>query len=229
VPAIPKHRGAIINSAVTLFRQRGYSATGLNDIVEASGAPKGSLYYYFPAGKASIAVAAVQEAARRVADTVARLARETSSTGALLKGHARLLAGWMRKSGFRDGCPITTVLLELAPQDRAVAQAGRDAYLARLAILEEKLMADGFPAARAKRLAGLCVSAMQGALIQARVERTGAPIEAAAEELATILGQLSGRSQPRAGARGPAAGAARSGPVQHTLSDQPVRRRLPEG
>ena len=28
----------------------------------------------------------------------------------------------------RDGCPITTVLLELAPADRAVAQAGRAAY-----------------------------------------------------------------------------------------------------
>jgi TetR/AcrR family transcriptional regulator, lmrAB and yxaGH operons repressor len=191
VTAIAKHRRPIINAAVVLFRQRGYSATGLNDIVEASGAPKGSLYHYFPGGKASIAVAAVEEAGRRVADTVAQLARETLSTGELLKGHARLLAGWMRKSGFRDGCPITTVLLELAPGDRAVAQVGREAYLARLAVLKEKLMADGFPARRAERLAGLCVSAIQGALIQARVERSGAPIEAAAEELAELLNQLS--------------------------------------
>jgi len=38
---------------------QGYACTGLNDIVDASGAPKGSLYHYFPAGKASIAVAAV--------------------------------------------------------------------------------------------------------------------------------------------------------------------------
>jgi TetR/AcrR family transcriptional regulator, lmrAB and yxaGH operons repressor len=200
VPAIAKHRRPIINAAVALFRQRGYSATGLNDIVEASGAPKGSLYYYFPEGKASIAVAAVEEAGRRVANTVSELAEAASSTGELLKAHARLLAGWMRKSSFRDGCPITTVLLELAPEDRAVAQAGRDAYAARLAILKKKLMADGFSAGRAERLAGLCVSAIQGALIQARVERSGAPLEAAAEELAELLYQLSGRSS--ADARG---------------------------
>jgi len=190
LPAIAKHRQPIINAAVTLFRRHGYSATGLNDIVEESSAPKGSLYHYFPAGKPSIAVAAVEEAGRRVAETASQLAAKTSSTGELIREHARLLAGWMRKSGFRDGCPITTVLLELAPEDRAVAQAGREAYAARLAILTEKLIADGFPAERAKRLAGLCVSAIQGALIQARVERSGAPIETTADELASMLHRM---------------------------------------
>jgi TetR/AcrR family transcriptional repressor of lmrAB and yxaGH operons len=196
LPAIPKHRQPIINAAVTLFRRQGYSATGLNDIVDESGAPKGSLYHYFPAGKSSIAVAAVEEAGRRVAETVAQLARQTPSTGDLIKAHARLLAGWMRKSGFRDGCPITTVLLELAPTDRAVAQAGREAYTARLAILADKLVADGFPAERAERLAGLCVSAIQGALIQARVERSGMPIEAAASELARMQYELAAHEHP---------------------------------
>jgi TetR/AcrR family transcriptional repressor of lmrAB and yxaGH operons len=100
----------------------------------------------------------------------------------------------MQKSGFRDGCPITTVLLELAPRDRAVAQAGREAYTARLAILTERLIADGIAPERARRLAGLCVSAIQGALIQARVERSGAPIEIAADELARMLDALSGHS-----------------------------------
>ena len=199
MPAIPKHRQPIVNAAVTLFRRQGYSATGLNDIVDASGAPKGSLYHYFPAGKASIAVAAVEEAGRRVAKTVAQLARETPSAGALIKGHARLLAGWMRKSGFRDGCPITTVLLELAPADRAVAQAGREAYAARLSILTDKLKADGFPAEGAERLAVLCASAIQGALIQARVERSGAPLEAAADELARMLDDAASRRSTRAG------------------------------
>lgn len=193
MPATPKHRQPVIDAAVTLFRRQGYIATGLNDIVEASGAPKGSLYYYFPEGKPSIAVAAVEEAGRRVARTVAKLADEVRSTGELIRAHARLLAGWMQKSGFRDGCPITTVLLELAPRDRTVAQAGRDAYAARLGILTERLIADGFPRERARRLARLCVSAIQGALIQARVERSGAPIETAADELARMLEALAGR------------------------------------
>jgi TetR/AcrR family transcriptional repressor of lmrAB and yxaGH operons len=190
MPAVPKHRQPITDAAVLLFRRNGYSATGLNEIVEISGAPKGSLYYYFPEGKASIAAAAVEEAGRRVAATVGKLADECGSTGDLLRAHARLLSGWMRKSGFRDGCPITTVLLELAPKDRGVTEAGRKAYAARIGILKDKLIADGFSEPRAERLASLLTSALQGALIQARADRSGAPIEVAADELARMLKTL---------------------------------------
>ena len=187
MPAIPKHRQPITDAAVLLFRRKGYAATGLNEIVEVSGAPKGSLYHYFPDGKASIAVAAVEEAGRRVAMTMEKLASECHSTADLLKAHARLLSVWMRKSGFRDGCPITTALLELAPGNRAVAEAGRKAYAARVVILRDRLLADGFSEHRAQRLATLCTSALQGALIQSRVERSGAPIEIAADELGRML------------------------------------------
>lgn len=187
MPAVPKHRQPIINAAVTLFRRQGFARTGLNDVVDASGAPKGSLYHYFPDGKSSIAVAAVEEAGRRVAATVAKLAEECGSTGELLRAHARLLAGWMQSSGFRNGCPITTVLLELAPRERAISEAGRKAYAARLSILREKLMSDGFARPRAEALAVLCTSALQGSLIQARVERSGRPIEVTAAELARLI------------------------------------------
>src|ERR1700744_589165 len=187
MPAVAKHRQPIINTAVTLFRRQGYSRTGLNEIVDVSGAPKGSLYHYFPLGKSSIAVAAVTEAGRRVAATLNKLVQECRSTGELLRRHAELLAGWMKSSGFRDGCPITTVLLELAPGDRDVTEAGRAAYRTRVSILAEKLVADGFPRARADALAVLCTSALQGALIQARVERSGRPLEVTAAELAKLL------------------------------------------
>jgi AcrR family transcriptional regulator len=187
MPAVPKHRQPIINAAVMLFRRQGFARTGLNDIVDVSGAPKGSLYHYFPDGKSSIAVAAVEEAGRRVAETVAKLAEDCSSAGDLLRAHARLLAGWMQGSGFRNGCPITTVLLELAPRERAVPEAGRKAYAARISILREKLIADGFARPRADSLAVLCTSALQGALIQARVERSRRPIEVTATELARLI------------------------------------------
>ena len=189
MPAIAKHRQPIINTAVTLFRRQGYSRTGLNEIVDVSGAPKGSLYHYFPLGKSSIAVAAVAEAGRRVAATLTKLVKECRSTGDVVRRHAELLAGWMRASGFRDGCPITTVLLELAPGDRDVTEAGRTAYRTRVSILADKLVADGFPKARADALAVLCTSALQGALIQARVERSGRALETTATELARLLDQ----------------------------------------
>jgi TetR/AcrR family transcriptional repressor of lmrAB and yxaGH operons len=93
----------------------------------------------------------------------------------------------MKNSGFRNGCPITTVILELAPRERAVSDAGRKAYATRISVLRQKLIEDGFAPARADALAVLCVSSLQGALIQARVERSSKAIDTTAAELARLL------------------------------------------
>lgn len=182
-----KHRQPIIDAAVQLFRQQGYAATGLNELVRSSGSPKGSMYHYFPEGKPTIAIAAVEEAGKRVVETIVALAAKSGSTGELVREHARLLAGWMEQSGFRDGCPMTTVLLELAPDNLAVSEAGRRAFAARNEVLAAKLRDDGFAADDAARLALLCTNALQGSLVQARVERSRKPIEQTAEMLATLL------------------------------------------
>jgi TetR/AcrR family transcriptional repressor of lmrAB and yxaGH operons len=187
MPAPPKHKDAIVDAAVTLFRRRGYAGTGLNDIVELSGAPKGSLYHYFPDGKASIAEAAVREAGRRVAATAAELAAEAANAGDLIKAHAGLLAEWMAQSGYRDGSPVTTVLLELAPIEPAVTAAGRDVAAAWRQVIADKLAADGIAPNRAERLAALCTAALDGALVQARVQQSAAPLHTVSEELAALL------------------------------------------
>lgn len=187
MPAKPKHRDAIVTAAVALFRRRGYSGTGLGDIVELSGAPKGSLYHYFPNGKLSIAEAAVRQAAKRSAGTIEELAGKHKSPGRIIRAYGELLAGWMKASGFRDGSPVATVLLETAPDDAAITAAGRDAYAERRNLLSQRLIEKGVPAARAKRLAGLVTSALEGSLIQSRVEQSEAPITDAAVELEKLL------------------------------------------
>lgn len=187
MPAKAKHRDTIVSAAVTLFRRRGYSGTGLNDIVELSGAPKGSLYHYFPNGKLSIAEAAVRVAARSSTRTIEELAGKHKSLGRIVRAYAELLAGWMKASGFRDGSPVATVLLETAPDDAAITAAGREAYAERRGLLSQRLIAKGVPATRAKRLAGLVTSAFEGSLIQSRVEQSEAPIIDAAMELEKLL------------------------------------------
>ncbi len=187
MPPKQKHRVPIIDSAVKLFRRKGYAATGLNDIVDDCGAPKGSLYHYFPDGKSSIAAAAVEEAGARVRATMTELSNTARSTGELLKSHATLLGKWMKQSGYRDGCPMTTVLLELAPDDRAVTEAAKQAYKDRNAILRKRLMEDGIADNDATQLASLCTSAIQGALIEARIQRSNKPLEIVAHQLSKMI------------------------------------------
>ena len=82
---------------------------------------------------------------------------------------------------------MTTVLLEHAPQNPEITEAGRNALQAWAAELSRKLEDEGVDARRAERLASLTISALEGALVQARVERSGRPLAIAAEELERLF------------------------------------------
>ena len=184
--AKPKHREAIVAAAVRLFRRQGFAATGLAQIIEASGAPKGSLYHYFPAGKAAIGAAAVQAAGEKVAATMAALPRG-DRPGDFMREYARLMAGWMRASGYRDGCPIATTVLEEAADDEGIATAGRAAFEGWRAVLARRLVNAGAAEDRAAEFGLMAISAMEGALVLARAERSDRPILAVGESLGRMM------------------------------------------
>src|SRR3981081_1199367 len=196
MPAQPRHRGALVRAAARVFRRKDLAANGINEIAEVSGAPKGSLYHYFPDGKDQIAEAAVRFAGAGVVATLEKLEKEHDSASAMIRAYCRLLAGWMGKSGFRDGCPISTTLLESAPQSAALAAAGCEAFAGWRAVIARALVRDGFGKAEAKRLSTLAVSAIEGALILARVEGSAAPIDDVAKSLAVAL-QFRARARKR--------------------------------
>ena len=58
----------------------------------------------------------------------------------MMQAYCRLLAGWMAKSGFRDGCPISTTLLESVPQSPGIALAGREAFAAWQTVIARALL-----------------------------------------------------------------------------------------
>lgn len=185
--AVARHREAIVQTASRLFRQQGYAATGLNQIVAESGAPKGSIYHYFPQGKQAIAVEAVGWAGERVAATLHSLAAEEADAGHILRRYAQLLAGWMAESGFTDGCPIATTVLETVPGVEPVRRAAAAALSSWSRVFAVALQAHGVAQAKADRLATTAVAVIEGALIQARVAVDAQPLQDAAEEMACLF------------------------------------------
>jgi TetR/AcrR family transcriptional regulator, lmrAB and yxaGH operons repressor len=185
--ALPKHRAAIVEAAARLFRRQGYAATGVHDIATLAQAPKGSLYHYFPGGKDEIAEAAVRFAGARVATTLQQLADETASAADLVRRYGTMLQGWMAQSGFRDGCPITTTLLETAPQLDGPTAAGRESFADWCEIIAAALVRDGVGKAEAKRLSTLVISALEGSMILTRVQGDGQAIRDVTETLAKML------------------------------------------
>jgi TetR/AcrR family transcriptional repressor of lmrAB and yxaGH operons len=184
-----------VAAAATLFRRGGYAASGVADIVAASGAPKGSLYHHFPDGKDAIGAAAVTFAAARVTATLEQLAARHTDAGGLLRAYAALLAGWMAKSGFRDGCPITTTVLETVPASQLITAAAATGFVQWQAVFVRALRRDGVAPVRAERLARFAIAALEGALILARVEQSPRAITEAAHEAAALFDAA--RKKPR--------------------------------
>lgn len=187
MPAKPKHRDRIVRTAAALFRRDGYAATGTNEIVAASGAPKGSLYHYFPEGKTQIAAEAVRYAGGLVQTTLDDLSKQHAHPAAMVRAYGALLARWLAMSGFRDGCPITTTLLELSPGEAEVTKAGRTAFAGWTDAFTAALRAAGARKASARRLAWTAIAAFEGALILARVEQSAEPIEDVTAEIARLF------------------------------------------
>ena len=53
-------RDRMIGAALDGMRASGLSGAGINQVIAASGAPKGSLYHYFPGGKLQLAREALE-------------------------------------------------------------------------------------------------------------------------------------------------------------------------
>jgi TetR/AcrR family transcriptional repressor of lmrAB and yxaGH operons len=170
-----------------LLRSQGYAATGLSEIVELSGAPRGSLYFHFPGGKEELATAAMERSGEALRRAIAATMDAPGGAGAGVAMLIEALAAGLERSGYTDGCPIATVALETAAGSETLRATAAGIFAAWLAELEGALLRDGVEAAVAERRAMLTLSAIEGALLLSRARRDTAPLEAVRDELAPIL------------------------------------------
>jgi len=98
-------RARAIETAERLFRTQGYTATGLNQILAESGAPKGSFYFHFPRGKAQLAEEAIDHYVARRMSVLRNISAIT--TGDALKFVHKIFSAFaaeMIASDFQYGC-----------------------------------------------------------------------------------------------------------------------------
>ena len=172
-----RHKANLIQAAAKQFRENGYAATGLNEILAQSGAPRGSLYHYFPGGKEELGAAAVEFAGQVVTHTLADLAASSGSSRDFIERYCDMLSGWLEESEFRAGCPIATTLLETAAQSELIAKAGRVAFAHWINVIAGVFEADGCAPGQSRERAEVLIAAVEGALLLARVERSTMPIQ----------------------------------------------------
>lgn len=181
-------RSRMLAGAAELFRERGVAGTALADIVEHSHAPRGSLYHYFPGGKAQLAEEATATAGRTMGALLSQLLTEQGPEGTI-----RALVAYFRQTlvdtDFAGGCPVVAGALEGGESPGAREVAG-EAFTAWESTIAGVLWQRGVSAQRAERMATLAISAIEGALVLARAQRSTRALDRTETELVALLHDL---------------------------------------
>jgi AcrR family transcriptional regulator len=178
----------MVYSAAQLLRAQGMSATGVRDVIDHSATPRGSFQHYFPGGKDQLVGEALlwagNFAGKRVEEYVAT-ARNPTPSGLF----ASMVDQWKRDltHGFERGCPVVATAADIAGSASPV----NDQLFRALARWEQALVAAvggmGVPRRRAKAIATLMLSALEGAIVLARVHRDVEPLDIVQAELRPLL------------------------------------------
>lgn len=187
MPRRTDSRSRMIHAAAELFRQRGYHATTFSDVVRESGAPRGSTYFHFPGGKAELAREAITRAGDELEQMVGEAARHADDPASLVRALAQIMAGRFERSGYQGGCPIATMVLELAPCDEEFSAAFDSVFARWRAALVTRFEPLGVAPDRAAVLADLTMSALEGALVLSRAARSTGPFNTTVEALISSI------------------------------------------
>ncbi|MGW5570180.1 TetR/AcrR family transcriptional regulator [Nocardia thailandica] len=175
-------RQRFLDAAADLFHTQGYHATGLNQLVSAGGAPKGSFYFHFPGGKEQLAAEALAQSGEQLRELLAA-ALDTAGFDGLFEALGAVLAD----SGYTRGCPIATIALDAGGESDAIRAACAGGFESWRGAIGDHLRAEGIPAGRADHLATVALALIEGGLLLARTQRDLAPLRTVATHLRTLL------------------------------------------
>ena len=176
----------MVVSAALLMRERGARSTAIADVLEHSGAPRGSAYHHFPGGRSQLLCEAVDYAADFGADAIAG----APSAVGMLDVAVRFYRKGLLDSDFRAGCPVMAVAVEAGdpdPRTTAAVDRAAGAFQRWNSLIAQRLIADGVSVKKATDLAALVIAGLEGALVLARAGRDITPFDAVHRQLRSLL------------------------------------------
>ena len=181
----------MLAAATELFRARGYEGVGVAELLEASGAPRGSLYFHFPNGKEQIGVEVISRVGESTLAQFKALGARDIDLDTYIDTVFRTTAKTVKDRSFNASCPIAVIAAEASTHhspalSSAVARVfkGWEQEIARFA--ETK----GMSAKNAADFASALVTSMEGAFVLSKAQRSTGPHLMAARStkaLAAIL------------------------------------------
>ncbi|GJM83314.1 putative HTH-type transcriptional regulator YxaF [Paenibacillus sp. HMSSN-139] len=173
-------RQLLIETTAKLLQNQGYNATGLNQITQLSGAPKGSLYYHFPEGKEQLACEAVTYTKNVTLASLRAVLDSTKDAVGAVQALLLLIADNYDREDAELGVPIGIVAHETARSNENIRQACCGVYNAWMAEFEKKFIASGYSAEESADLALIINGIVEGSIIMCLTQKSSQPLRTAA-------------------------------------------------
>lgn len=177
----------ILKTATCLFQRQGYHGTGLNQIIEESGAPKGSIYYHFPNGKEEIALEAIHQMKRDILERAQEDLSEGVTAVEAFQFYINKIASIFDHPKMIEGLSIGLIASEIASTHENLRLACEAVFKDWQALYVNKLKAHGMKTEKAEEL-GLTITALiEGACTLSATHKNGDPLRVIAKQLPLLL------------------------------------------
>jgi AcrR family transcriptional regulator len=181
-------RERMVVSAALLIRERGAHPTAIADVLEHSGAPRGSAYHYFPGGRTQLLCEAIDYAGEYIASKISKAGSGLEALDGLVSDYRKQLLS----TDFRAGCPVVAVAVEAGDPGKPDAAApvierAAAAFARWNDDIAARLVADGVSENRAAELAMLTTTSIEGAIVVARASRDVKPLDLVHGQLRALL------------------------------------------
>jgi AcrR family transcriptional regulator len=180
-------RERIVGASAELFRQQGYAATGVKQIVTAAQAPFGSVYHFFPGGKEELGAAAIRASGELYAELLPAFFDPAPDLVSAVLAFFAGAAEHLRDSGYTDACPIATVALEVSSSSEPLRLACAEVFESWVAAGSGRFVAGGLDRGTARELAIGLIASLEGAFVLARAARSTEPLEVAGRQSADAV------------------------------------------
>jgi TetR/AcrR family transcriptional regulator, lmrAB and yxaGH operons repressor len=184
----------MVQAARQLIRERGYNATAFSDVLELSGAPRGSVYFHFPGGKTQLAMEAAEAHAHEQVSIIDRAADQADSATQLVELYVDLSREGMVDSNYGRGCAVAPLVNEGAGRESAdLSETTRRAFSEMTDRLAFHFVAFGVDRVAARELAHAVIAGVQGAMVTSRALHSPASYDA----VRTVLVNQAVRVSPK--------------------------------
>jgi TetR/AcrR family transcriptional regulator, lmrAB and yxaGH operons repressor len=168
-------REDMLSAAVELFRARGYEGVGVAELLAKSGAPRGSLYFHFPGGKQQIGAEVVARVGAEVAERFRGLHESGVDLDTFIERVFKTTAKESKDRDYCATCPMAAIATGFGASDEKLAEAVRGAFNSWEHEIAAAARARGMSEGNAAVFASAMMTAMEGAFVISKAQRTSAP------------------------------------------------------